>query len=366
MHSIVRSLAIAIALSLLAGVAHADKAKPKAKPKTKSSTFHGMVVLINGTGATATVDIKHENGSIRTFAVDGKTKIAGQGVTGLQGLRKGQIVKVNHTGPHAGKIDVEKKAPAGPKLTGAQTTFHGKVTHAVADQYGDNGNLTVKDAKGVTKKFDVHNQTGIDYKWDGKTITHTLQGIHPGLTVTVKSVGNDAVHIDVNFKPGTFHGMLVQVTGTNGAGHIIVKHANGTGRGYHVDTKTTVGGLSITGVSGMKKGQIVKVDHFGRHATAITVEKQAAPNPKLVGATGTFQGTVEKVVSDKFGDNGQITVQDINGTTKTFEVHNETNIDYKKDGKVIVHTLQGVAKGMMVNIDCVGKDAVHIDCIMAE
>jgi len=364
MNRIVRSFALLLAVGLLAGgfvQARDDKAKPKAKPKPKSHTFHGMVVLVSPTGSTAAVDIKHSNGHIRTFNVDAKTKFGGQGVTGLQGLKKGQMVKVHHTGHHAGKIDVEKKAPNNPNLTGKTTTFSGTVTSVVADQFGDNGKLSVKDAKGVVKNFDVHNETNIDYKRDGKTITHTLQGIGTGMTVNVKSVGKDAVHIDAVIKPGIFHGMVVFVTNNAGTGSVVIKHSNGAGRGYIVDGKTKIAGLGVNALQKVQKGQIVTVTHFGKHATGINVETAAAPNPKLSGPTATMQGTVTKVVADQYGDNGKLSVMDPTGAVKTFDVHNETNIDYKQDGKTIIHTLQGVRKGMTVTVKSVGKDAVHID-----
>jgi hypothetical protein len=354
-------LTASLALCLLSADGRAATPKPKPKPHS----FEGMIVLISGAGDGVAVDIKHKDGVIKTFHVNGKTKVGGQGVNNFSGLRKGQIVKVHYSGPHAGKIDVNKKPAPNPNLTGKPATFSGTVTHVDADHYGDNGHLEVKDAKGVTKKFVVHNETLIDYKRDGATITHTLQGVGKGMKVNVKSVGKDAVHIDVIIKPGTFHGMVVKVAGTDGAASITIKHANGTGRTYHIDGKTQYAGLGVTAFPGLRKGQIVKVAHFGKHATTVHVEKQAAANPKLAGKTATFSGTVTHVDADKYGDNGHIEVKDAKGVTKKFVVHNETNIDYKQNGKTIIHTLQGVHDGMHVHIKSVGVDAVHIDVVMS-
>ncbi len=112
MYVFLRSISIVLALVLLVNASPADAPKAKPKPKPKSHTFHGMIVLINGTGGSATIDIKHQDGVIKTFTFDGKTKIGGLNITSMQGLKKGQMVKVQHIGKHADKVDVEKHAGA--------------------------------------------------------------------------------------------------------------------------------------------------------------------------------------------------------------------------------------------------------------
>src|SRR5262245_2262990 len=86
-------------LASLAGLANVDAKQKKsdakkAPPRPKEADFYGMVVRVEGSGNTRHIIIKHANGTGLGFDVDGKTKIEGQGVSSMKGLKKGQIVKV--------------------------------------------------------------------------------------------------------------------------------------------------------------------------------------------------------------------------------------------------------------------------------
>jgi hypothetical protein len=208
-----RSLAVALALTLAAGTAPADadkkkspppnkktppKAQPKHKPaakgehhhRHKTESFHGMIVMVSG----SSINIKHSNGTGKTFDA-AKAAISGQ-ATSLQGLKKGQLVTVHHVGKEARKVNVEKQPAASPKLRGKVEHYAGTVEKIQTDQFGDNGAIWVKGHGGV-KRFGVHNETNIDYKQGGKTIVHTLQGVTKGMKVKVRHQGNQATHVDV-------------------------------------------------------------------------------------------------------------------------------------------------------------------------
>src|SRR5262249_28804959 len=147
--------------------------------------------------------------------------------------------------------------------------------------------------------------------------------------------------------------------------HIIIKHANGSGLGFDVDGKTKIEGHGVSSMKGLKKGQIVKVHHAGKHATRIAVDKQAPVTKPIVGKD-RFSGTVTKLKTDEYGDTGHVWVKDSKGVTKEFHVSNATTIDYKRGGQVIVHTLQGIHAGHVVNVLSKGKEAAHIDAVMSE
>jgi hypothetical protein len=163
-------------------------------------------------------------------------------------------------------------------------------------------------------------------------------------------------------KTGTFAGMVVRVEGSHEKGSIVIKHANGTGKGFEVSGKTAISGLGVSALHHVRKGQLVTLHFADKKATKIEVTKKAEKTVNL-STKAKFSGTVEKVVSDQFGDNGQVWVKDAKGKTREFQVGNETLIDYHQDGKTIIHTLQGVAKGQQVHVGYNGKHAVHIHVI---
>jgi flagellar motor protein MotB len=162
----------------------------------------------------------------------------------------------------------------------------------------------------------------------------------------------------------TWHGMIVTVNGSGGKGSVNIKHANGGGKTFEVDGKTEISGVA-TAFGSLKKGQIVTIHYLDKHkhAAKLVVDKQAEKTV-ILAAKDHSHGTVEKVVSDKFGDNGEVWIKDDKGKTKKFHVGNETTIVWKKDGKDHTHTLQGVVKGQKVKIGSAGKEAVHIEVIM--
>jgi hypothetical protein len=168
-------------------------------------------------------------------------------------------------------------------------------------------------------------------------------------------------------KVETFTGMLTRVHGTHANGGILIKHANGTGKGFAVNSKTAIGGLGINAFHALKKGQVVNVSYVSKKEGKKTILQlksmeivQQAEKTVTHPVKAHFHGKVEKVVSDEFGDNGKIWVKDGKGVTKEFNVSNDTIIDYKKGDQTIAHTLQGVAKGQHVRVGHDGHHAVHV------
>jgi hypothetical protein len=175
----------------------ANNKKAKDKKPVKTEVFDGMVVKVTGSGKKGSVAIKHANGSITTFQITDKTHFTGLGVKDLQGVKKGQLVKVDHASKNAMKFLVVKPAERTPNLTG-KAVFKGTVTKIVRDQYGDNGEVWVQDAKGEIKQFKAANETTVAAKQkDGKQVTHSLQGIAKGQTVHVRHSGVNATHIEI-------------------------------------------------------------------------------------------------------------------------------------------------------------------------
>jgi hypothetical protein len=65
------------------------------------------------------------------------------------------------------------------------------------DQYGDNGQIWVRNAKGVTRQFKAANETTVTViRKDGKKFPHTLQGIVAGQSVHVRHTGSNVTRID--------------------------------------------------------------------------------------------------------------------------------------------------------------------------
>jgi hypothetical protein len=211
MPTILRSFAVLLALNLalcsvpaVADTPPAKKSPPakkkstsKSKPPAKTGTFEGMVVQVTGGGKKGSVAIKHSNGSITTFQITDKTRIEGLGVHSLNGVKKGQLVHVDHANKNAVKFQVLKHAERTPNLAG-KAVFKGKVTKIVRDEFGDNGQIWVQDAKGVVKEFKAANETTVAAKKkDGKQVLHTLQGIAKGQNVHVRHAGVNATHIEI-------------------------------------------------------------------------------------------------------------------------------------------------------------------------
>jgi hypothetical protein len=174
-------------------------------------------------------------------------------------------------------------------------------------------------------------------------------------------------------KVETFTGMLTRVHGTHANGGILIKHANGTGKGFAVNSQTAISGLGINAFNGVKKGQVVNVAFVSKkqgkktvlHVKSMEIVQQAEKTVNHP-VKAHFHGTVEKVVSDEFGDNGKLWVKDKKGVTKEFQVSNDTIIEYllvDQGNKPIAHTLQGVAKGQHVRVGHDGHHAVNVHVI---
>jgi hypothetical protein len=159
----------------------------------------------------------------------------------------------------------------------------------------------------------------------------------------------------------TFVGEVVRVYGPGPSGSIIIKHANGTGKSFTLTSATKVGGIpGVHSLAHMVKGQLVTVTFVGKTALGVHVTRQAPPT-KVIVAKHKFTGKVTERNSDAFGDNGHVSVQNGDGTTKKFRVSNGTYIDYKfANGKKAVHTLQGVARGQTAEVHYAGQDAARI------
>lgn len=189
------------------------------------------------------------------------------------------------------------------------------------------------------------------------------------------------------YKHSTFHGMIMTTSSDGGKNTLIIKHANGGWQYLSVDRKTQITGLGIKSFDKVKKGQIVTAHFSGKpssiehpsskhlHATKLEISKQAEKTPELVGKKESHHGTVVKIESDQYGDNGRIWIKDAKGKTREFNVHNETIIDSesiraaKKGGTPSPVNLQSVQKMkdeknlLKVKIAAFGKEAVHIDMI---
>jgi hypothetical protein len=177
----------------------AEKKKREAEKKhaLKHGTFKGMV--LNAQKYRLTIKNAGAKGDWKTLEVDGKTAVSGLGVGSFDKVKKGQIVVAHFTGKHARKLEVVKQAAPPPKLVGKKEHFHGAVEKVVADHYGDTGHIWVKNAKGQTRQFHVHNETTIDLKEKGKKPSfQDLWGLikKKGEKVKITHVGKEAVHID--------------------------------------------------------------------------------------------------------------------------------------------------------------------------
>ncbi len=167
--------------------------------KGKPETFNGMILAT----AKGSITIKNSapKGDWKSVNVDGKTKIFGLGVKSFNQVKKGQIVTVHYTGKHAAKLEVVKHAPKAPPLIGKKETFHGTVDKFAGDHYGNTGDVWVKNDKGQTKQFHIHNETIIDWKQKGKTGgIADIWGLKEGDNVKITHQGKEATHIDFHTK----------------------------------------------------------------------------------------------------------------------------------------------------------------------
>jgi hypothetical protein len=159
----------------------------KSSGKNAAATpFDGQVVKVSSAAGGGKVWVKHANGQLDAFRVNGSTKITG--VASLGALTKGSMVSVVAAKGTAHSLTVSSLAPPLPPDKVSGTTVTGAVVKAHSDKYGDSGTLTVKTPKGEVRTFQVTNATIVEHPKHADFV-HSFQFVVAGDTVRVEHDG---------------------------------------------------------------------------------------------------------------------------------------------------------------------------------